>query len=61
MTAIDQSKISMTSMIQCRYSLSKRKQEVPAMKLGFVSAILPEFTLDQVLSFAHKGASRASS
>ena len=24
------------------------------MKLGFVSAILPEFTLDQVLSFAHQ-------
>jgi sugar phosphate isomerase/epimerase len=24
------------------------------MKLGFVSAILPEYTLDQVLSFAHK-------
>ena len=24
------------------------------MKLGFVSAIVPEYTLDQVLSFAHK-------
>ncbi|MGB0069764.1 MAG: sugar phosphate isomerase/epimerase, partial [Isosphaeraceae bacterium] len=24
------------------------------MKLGFVSAIVPEYTLEQVLSFAHK-------
>ena len=24
------------------------------MKLGFVSAIVPEYTLDQVFSFAHE-------
>ena len=31
------------------------------MKLGFVSAILPEYTLEQSLSFAQRGGSRASS